>query len=171
MIAGQCKVETAVWNSGIEVCRSGDDDFAVGLEHDGAGSGKCAAEAGGQRAPIAETTIRPAIARVTREGKNAGRAAGAGQLCNACDYDLAVRLNDQGADRVDVAKEVSSDLSVVPKSFVERAVGVVARDNEVFDRLRTAEARPGGDNLAVRLDGDGVSSIDVSRKVGSNCPG
>ena len=112
---------------------------------------------------------RPSL-RVARERKDARRATIAGQLCNTSDYDLAVRLNRERIDHVDVAKEVGGDLSVVTKSFVERTVGVVTRDNKVFDCFRAAKARAGGDNLAVRLNRDGVSSIDVSRKVCSNCP-
>jgi hypothetical protein len=138
------------------------------LDHDGARNGKRPAEAGGQRAAISKTIIEPAFARVARERKYAWCATAAGELCKACDYDLAVGLNDESFDRVDIPKEVGGDLSVVSKSLVERTVDVIARDNEVFDRFRTAEARAGGNNLAVRLNGNGISLIDVSRKVSSD---
>ena len=51
------------------------------------------------------------------------------------------------------------------------AVRVVARHDEVFNRLRTAEARPGSNDLAVGLDGNSVRLIDVSLEVGSDCAG
>jgi hypothetical protein len=117
---------------------------------------------------VTETCIEVSVCGVAREGEYAWCATAAGELCKACDYDLAVGLNDESFDRVDIPKEVGGDLSVVSKSLVERTVDVLARDNEVFDRFRTAEARAGGNNLAVRLNGNGVSLIDISRKVSSD---
>src|SRR5262249_25709202 len=100
--------------------------------------------------------------RITRDGKHAGRAAVTAELCKTRDDDLSVRLNRNHIDRVDVAKEVSGDLSVVAKLLIERTVGVVARDDEVFDCFRTTEARDCDDDLAVRLNRKGVGAIDIS---------
>src|SRR6185437_16688102 len=167
-VAGQCEIKTAARNVGIEINCAGNDDLAVRLDHDSAGCGKVAAKAGRERATIAETRVRLSVAAIARQGEHAWRAAGTAELCKPRDDDAAIRLNSNGADRIDVAKKIGRDLTVLTKAFIERAVRVVARHDKVFDGFRIAEARTCGNDLPIRLDGHGVRLIDISGEVGSN---
>src|SRR6185369_8080717 len=95
------------------------------------------------------------------------RAALAAKLRKSCDENPAVRLNSYRADRIDVAEKICCDLAVLTKPFVERAVRVVTRHDEVLDSFRITEARTGGNDLTVRLNDNGVGLINVSGEVSS----
>lgn len=72
----------------------------------------------------------------------------------AGDDDLAVGLDGDGADEVVAAGEVGQDDAAGTEGGVQRAVGIVPRQGEVFV-AGAVGAIPGGEDIAVGLDQSG----------------
>ena len=106
--------------------------------------------------------VERAVRQVARERDVLVGAAG--------NDDPAVGLDDDRAGVVCPRAEVGGDDAARAEARVERPVGVVADEREVAVDARGADREPGGHDLAVGLNGDGVGLGALAEDPGPDDP-
>jgi len=164
-VEGAVRVEADDHEVGIApVPGAGDDDLAVVLDGDGAGS-VVAAEVVAELSVAAEGGIGGAVGVEAGDGDVVGVAGGCAGVGVADGDDLAVGLQGDGGGAFDAAEGAGAEGEVRPAVATERcvegAVGVVADQGEVGG---PAVPIAGDDGPAVGLDGHrtrGVRGAEV----------
>src|SRR6185369_3902304 len=82
-------------------------------------------------------------------------------------YDLSVALYRYGIRLIKSGGEVGNHFTGGAKGRIERAIRIIASKREVFERANTVDIA-GGDDFAVRLNGDVERYLLSNRKICGN---
>ena len=177
VVARQGEVASVVVREGVFAEAGGDDggDSAAAVRLQNHGIGRIAGvveEGGGHQAIIAEGEIQAAIGVVARQGEIGVSAAAMVGIPSG--DKLAIRLQGQGIDPIRIVRiattivgEVGDHLATAAEAGIQAAIWVVAHQGEIAEVVIVASVGvPGGDELTVWLQEQGVGFIPVAEEIG-----